>query len=160
MNASMSTLRQAMVYLGFPADEDRDSEDTRNLAPVEEPEERVQQHEQEPAPAPRERKFMRLVHPPAEEELSRITTIHPKSYNDAKKIGEHFREGIPVILNLTDLSKSDATRLVDFSAGLILGLNGHIQKVAPEVFLLTPRSVEVVGSEVEADLRDEETSVL
>src|SRR6478735_9914353 len=60
-------------------------------------------------------------------ELRRITTIHPRSYNDARKIGEAFREGTPVIMNLTDMDDADAKRLVDFSAGLIFGLHGAIE---------------------------------
>src|SRR3954467_11227933 len=49
----------------------------------------------------------------------RITTMHPRTYNEARTIGEHFREGIPVIMNLTEMDDADAKRLVDFSAGLV-----------------------------------------
>jgi cell division inhibitor SepF len=78
-------------------------------------------------------------------ELRRITTIHPRSYNDARKIGEAFREGTPVIMNLTDMDDADAKRLVDFSAGLIFGLHGAIERVTAKVFLLSPSHVEVSG---------------
>jgi len=78
-------------------------------------------------------------------ELRRITTIHPRSYNDARKIGEAFREGTPVIMNLTDMDDADAKRLVDFSAGLIFGLHGAIERVTSKVFLLSPAHVEVAG---------------
>ena len=78
-------------------------------------------------------------------DLRRITTIHPRSYNDARKIGEAFREGTPVIMNLTDMDDADAKRLVDFSAGLIFGLHGAIERVTNKVFLLSPSHVEVSG---------------
>jgi cell division inhibitor SepF len=76
-------------------------------------------------------------------ELSRITTIHPRTYNEAKTIGEHFREGVPVIMNLTDMNDADAKRLVDFGAGLVFGLRGTIERVTSKVFLLSPEHVEV-----------------
>ncbi len=76
-------------------------------------------------------------------DLRRITTVHPRSYNDARTIGEAFRSGIPVIINLTDMDDADAKRLVDFSAGLIFGLHGAIERVTNKVFLLSPATVEV-----------------
>jgi cell division inhibitor SepF len=80
-------------------------------------------------------------------ELHRITTIHPRSYNDAKAIGEAFRNGIPVIMNLGDMADSDAKRVVDFAAGLIFGLHGSIEKVTGKVFLLSPSHVEVTPAD-------------
>lgn len=80
-------------------------------------------------------------------DLRRITTVHPRSYNDAKVIGESFRSGTPVIMNLTDMSDSDAKRLVDFSAGLVFGLRGSIERVTSKVFLLSPATVEVAAPE-------------
>src|SRR5699024_11862708 len=68
-------------------------------------------------------------------DLARITTLHPRTYNEARTIGEHFREGIPVIMNLTEMVDSDAKRLVDFAAGLIFGLHGSIDRVTNKVFL-------------------------
>lgn len=82
-------------------------------------------------------------------ELHRITTIHPRTYNEAKIIGESFREGVPVIMNLTDMDDSDAKRLVDFSAGLVFGLHGAIERVTNKVFLLSPANVEVATQEEE-----------
>ncbi|GAA2234135.1 cell division protein SepF [Rarobacter faecitabidus] len=91
---------------------------------------------------------IRPVHEaPAQGELSRITTIHPRSYNDARAIGEAFRSGTPVIINLSDMTDADAKRLVDFSAGLIFGLRGSIERVTAKVFLLTPTFVEIAGDQ-------------
>jgi len=80
-------------------------------------------------------------------ELARITTLHPRTYNEARTIGEHFREGTPVIMNLTEMVDSDAKRLVDFAAGLIFGLRGSIERVTNKVFLLSPANVEVTAED-------------
>lgn len=77
----------------------------------------------------------------------RITTMHPRSYNEARQIGEQFRDAIPVIMNLTEMSDADAKRLVDFAAGLIFGLHGSIERVTNKVFLLTPQNVEVTAED-------------
>lgn len=74
---------------------------------------------------------------------TRITTLQPASYKDARLIGEHYRDGQPVIMNLTELEAADAKRLVDFAAGLAFALRGSIDKVTSRVFLLTPADVEV-----------------
>jgi cell division inhibitor SepF len=73
----------------------------------------------------------------------RITTLQPASYKEARTIGEHYRDGQPVIMNLTELDAADAKRLVDFAAGLAFALRGSIDKVTSRVFLLTPADVEV-----------------
>jgi cell division inhibitor SepF len=80
-------------------------------------------------------------------DLARITTLHPRTYNEARTIGEHFREGTPVIINLTEMVDSDARRLVDFSAGLIFGLRGSIDRVTNKVFLLSPANIEVAAED-------------
>ena len=79
--------------------------------------------------------------------FDRITTIHPRTYNEAKQIGESFREGTPVIMNLTDMDDSDAKRLVDFAAGLVFGLRGTIERVTNKVFLLSPADVTVTAED-------------
>jgi len=84
---------------------------------------------------------------PAFEEGYRITTLHPHSYNDARAIGENFRTGTPVIMNLTEMDDGDAKRLVDFAAGLIFGLHGRIERVTNKVFLLSPEHVEVTAED-------------
>jgi cell division inhibitor SepF len=76
-----------------------------------------------------------------------ITTLHPTSYSEARAIGEQFRDGHPVIMNLTDLAEADAKRLVDFAAGLAFGLRGSIERVTNRVFLLTPPNIRVSEEE-------------
>ncbi|MBU6212939.1 MAG: cell division protein SepF [Actinomycetales bacterium] len=80
---------------------------------------------------------------PVQTELSRIVTLNPTSYNQARRIGEEFRNGVPVIMNVTDMDDSDAKRLVDFAAGLVFGLHGTIERVTNKVFLLSPANVDV-----------------
>lgn len=75
--------------------------------------------------------------------LSQITTIHPKTYDDAQAVGAAVRDGIPVVLNLTDVSEAVAFRIVDFSAGVVFGLRGSIERVTPRVFLLSPAQVSI-----------------
>jgi cell division inhibitor SepF len=86
---------------------------------------------------------------PVPTDLSRIVTVHPKTFNDAKTIGESFRDGFPVIMNLTDMEDFDAKRLVDFAAGLIFGLRGTFEKVTNKVFLLSPHEVTVTAEDRE-----------
>ncbi len=101
-------------------------------------------------PLPRRTQVATLVREPEVGPLNRITTIHPRTYNEAKTIGEAFREGTPVIMNLSDMSDADAKRLVDFAAGLVFGLHGTIERVTSKVFLLSPEHVEVSSEEPEA----------
>ena len=75
--------------------------------------------------------------------LDRIITLHPRFYNEARTIGEHFREGNPVIINLTDMDESEHKRLVDFASGLAFGLHGTIERVTKKVFLISPANLQV-----------------
>jgi cell division inhibitor SepF len=76
-----------------------------------------------------------------------ITTLHPTSYSEARAIGEQFRDGHPVIMNLTEMDEPDAKRLVDFAAGLAFGLRGSMERVTNRVFLLTPPNIRVSDEE-------------
>ncbi|MGK5684575.1 cell division protein SepF [Actinoplanes sp. URMC 104] len=94
------------------------------------------------------------VHPPEarprpaeEDQRYQITTLHPTTYREARTIGEHFRDGVPVIINLTEMDEGDARRLVDFAAGLAFGLRGTIERVTNRVFLLSPANVQVTAED-------------
>ena len=80
-------------------------------------------------------------------ELSRITTLHPRTYNEARTIGENFRDGVPVIMNLSEMDDADAKRLVDFAAGLVFATRGTIERVTAKVFLLSPPNVSVAAED-------------
>ena len=131
-------LRRTMLYLGLADARPQDEEylDAEEY-PMDEPDAQV-------TPL---RRPVRVAPPLPEQadEVRRITTIHPRSYNDARRIGEAFRDGTPVIINLTDMDDGDAKRLVDFSAGLIFGLHGAIERVTAKVFLLSPADVEITS---------------
>lgn len=82
-----------------------------------------------------------------EERRYQITTLHPTTYREARTIGEHFRDGTPVIMNLTEMDEADARRLVDFGAGLAFGLRGTTERVTNRVFLLSPANVQVTAED-------------
>ena len=149
-------LRKTMVYLGLAEDDQRyeawDVEDDADGEAEDDGTEESYAEQRRPEPREQERRaavtpigrahIARVVAQPAGE-LHRITTIHPRTYNEAKTIGEHFRAGTPVIMNLSDMDDNDAKRLVDFAAGLIFGLHGSIERVTSKVFLLSPAHVDV-----------------
>ncbi|MEV5596869.1 cell division protein SepF [Streptomyces sp. NPDC052496] len=83
----------------------------------------------------------------AQDQGTRIATVTPEGFGDARAIGELFRDGIPVIVNLTAMESSDAKRVVDFAAGLTFGLRGSIERVATRVFLLTPADYRILNGE-------------
>jgi cell division inhibitor SepF len=72
-----------------------------------------------------------------------IITLQPRSYSEARKVGEYYREGNPVIINLDDMEEGERKRLVDFASGLVFGLNGRIERISLKVFLLSPANVSV-----------------
>ncbi len=84
---------------------------------------------------------------PAPPQPYRITTLHPRTYNEARTNGERVRDGMPVIMNLTEMDDADAKRLVDFAAGLSFGLRGSIERVTAKVFLLSPQNVDVTAED-------------
>jgi cell division inhibitor SepF len=149
-----------MVYLGL-AEEDEgylaDDYDDHEEPVRERPVRRIDARD-EPAPARRQFTEPRpaaaasapaLARRPVapEEPAYRITTLQPLSFNEARQIGEEFRDGTPVIMNLTDMDDVDAKRLVDFAAGLVFGLRGSMEKVTNKVFLLSPNNVEVTETD-------------
>jgi len=144
-------LRKSLVYLGLAEDSQEEAYESSYQAPQAvgyngpAPETVMDYHEYQ-APVTPLRPVLQpeYVQGP---DLQRITTIHPRSYNDARLIGEAFRNGVPVIMNLSDMGDDDAKRLVDFSSGLIFGLNGGIERVTAKVFLLSPEHIEVVGED-------------
>nr|WP_201470116.1 cell division protein SepF [Microbacterium hydrocarbonoxydans] len=135
-------LKKTMVYLGLADEEEVYEEETQ--APA-----RAQQRDrdrEEPAPAPvTPLRRPVAVRQPAGGAVNEILTVHPKQYRDAQLIAESFREGVPVIINLSQMSDADARRLIDFASGLSLGLYGRIERVTSKVFLLSPENIAVSG---------------
>ncbi|PJI94332.1 cell division protein SepF [Luteimicrobium subarcticum] len=159
------SLRKTMLYLGLADDreaEEREyvdefddlTEPEPDFAPVT-PITRQPARETREVREPRESRELRALQAPAgpATDLRRIVTVHPRSYNDALVLGDAFRGGTPVIINLSDMDDADAKRLVDFAAGLTFGLHGSIERVTNKVFLLSPEHVEVAGEERPAPTR-------
>jgi len=139
-------LRKTMVYLGL-ADEEYDEYEqpaapAAPAAPV--------------AAAPRAavtpiRRPERAARQHAPQAVSEIVTLHPRAYKDARAIAESFREGVPVIINISQMDEAEARRLIDFACGLSEGLYGKIERVTNKVFLLSPEHVAVSGESAEVD---------
>lgn len=96
---------------------------------------------------------VRTIPQPRKASAGTIHRAEPKRFNEARDLGDKFKEGVPVIMNLQQTEDSIARRLVDFASGLVFGLDGKIELVATRVYLLTPSEVEVSAEERER-LRD------
>jgi cell division inhibitor SepF len=161
--------RRAMVYLGLAEEDEEylddeyddrghdDRRDAHDPVPLDRTVRRIDAREETPTMARRSSVEhlrasggavpMRRVAAVEEPSPYRIITLQLRSYNEARQIGEEFRDGTPVIMNLTEMDDVDAKRLIDFAAGLIFGLRGHIEKVTNKVFLLSPHNVEVTETD-------------
>lgn len=128
---------RAMELMGWrvPAETEDEYEDVSEPIPAEEPEFTLRSYPGGEA--------LNENRPSVTPSVRRIVTIHPQSYSEARAIGEAFRSGVPVIVNLTEMPDGEARRIVDFAAGLVFGLHGVIERVTSRVFLLSPRNVEV-----------------
>ncbi|MFS0894059.1 cell division protein SepF [Microbacterium sp. 179-I 3D3 NHS] len=136
-------LKKTMVYLGLADEEEVYEEETQTPARAHRERDRDRE---EPAPAPvTPLRRPVAVRQPAAGAVNEILTVHPKQYRDAQLIAESFREGVPVIINLSQMSDADARRLIDFASGLSLGLYGRIERVTSKVFLLSPENIAVSG---------------
>lgn len=143
-------LRKTMVYLGLAEEDERyDAYDDFDEPSAHHETSGRDERSAAVTTLPQRTPVARVVRDVEVGALNRIATIHPRTYNEAKNIGENFRDGTPVIMNLTDLDDADAKRLVDFGAGLVFGLHGSIERVTSKVFLLSPAHIEVTASEVE-----------
>jgi len=136
-------LKKTMVYLGLADEEDVYEEEPVAQAPARTQREEPAKHQTTAPVTPLRRPT--AVRQPAAGAVNEILTVHPKQYRDAQVIAESFRDGIPVIINLSQMSDADARRLIDFASGLSLGLYGRIERVTSKVFLLSPESIAVSG---------------
>ena len=148
------TMRKMGVYLGLLEDADGEylDDDARYDGVADEPTQAHAVAQRRPAAAPVSSLDDRRRTPatsagPVVAPMSRITTLHPRTYNEARVIGENFRDGVPVIMNLSDMSDGDAKRLVDFAAGLVFAVHGSIERVTNKVFLLSPPDVSVAAED-------------
>ena len=153
----MSAMRKIGEYLGLLEDTgvyDDEEYDEQGYAEASEPRQSVRRApvpaKGQPAPVAdlsQRRRTPAPASPAGIAELSMITTLHPRTYNEARTVGENFREGIPVIMNLSEMDDADAKRLVDFAAGLVFATRGTIERVTAKVFLLSPPNVTVAAED-------------
>jgi len=141
--------RNAMAFLGLVEEEE-----------YEEPQAAPQQRSQAPAPTqaypqptPKAavtpiRRSSQQQHKPAD--MNEILTVHPRAFKDVRTIAEHFRDGVPVIINISQMPDADARRLIDFCCGLAEALYGRIERVTGKVFLLSPSHVATSGDQADA----------
>jgi cell division inhibitor SepF len=73
-----------------------------------------------------------------------IAVVRPRNFRDAATVGEYYRQEIPVIINLEDMEKVDATRIIDFVSGLILGLGGDLERISRRTFLIVPADSTII----------------
>ncbi|PPG33701.1 cell division protein SepF [Pseudoclavibacter sp. RFBG4] len=156
-------LRNAMVYLGLADEDEQNLHDEtpqaqqQRQSPTAAPSPQlspVVTERPKPAPVTPITKAPKHTSTPAMAEMNEILTVHPKAYNkDAQVIAENFRDGVPVIMNLSEMDETEARRLIDFASGLSQGLYGKIERVTSRVFLLSPQHIAVHGesSKLEAE---------
>jgi cell division inhibitor SepF len=144
--------KKTLVYLGLAEEEEYDEYAYDDLEP-----------EERPAPSRRRAASRRPSAPPAPATNAsagdnvrampgtgqgpRFHLVQPSSFNDAQEIGDKFREGFSVIMNLQAVDPDLSRRLVDFASGLAYGLGGTMQPAAEKVFLITPAGVPVSAEE-------------
>ena len=124
-------------------------------------------HEEPPAPQPAPRPAVQptgtvnvIGRPSAEPQaaagpqiVDRVHVTSPSAFNDVEEVGERFRDGTPVLMNLQGASEGTAKRVLDFASGLIFGLDGTIERTGDRIFLLTPVDVDIAATEMDR-LRD------
>jgi cell division inhibitor SepF len=146
-----NAIRRVANYLGLMDEPEFDT--TQSQAPAKSSDVRIKSRELRPVPTTPTARRGEVVEAAPQLDLptlDRIITLHPRYYNEARTIGEHYREGNPVIINLTEMDESEHKRLVDFASGLAFGLHGTIERVTKKVFLLSPANVSVSSEDKSA----------
>lgn len=75
----------------------------------------------------------------------KVVIMQPDTFDDAQDICDHLKNKKPVVINLEDVEKECAQRIIDFLSGAIYALDGNIQKVANGIFLIAPNNVDIMG---------------
>jgi cell division inhibitor SepF len=146
-----SVWKKTMQYLGLVEDEDLEDLDEgadelgvqSEVAPVR----RINRGETRTIDRPET--IVRTMPSSRVPAMASIHRAEPRRFNDARDIGERYKQGVPVIMNLQSTEDPIARRLVDFASGLVFGLDGKIEMVASRVYLLTPANMEVSAEERE-----------
>lgn len=127
----MGVWKRTLVFLGLVEEDELNEE--------------VEYEEPEAPPSIRKitREELGSVHAIGKQPLGQVHFVEPRSYDDAKEIGDKLRDAIPVIMNLQGIEDDLFRRLTAFASGLAYGLSGSVQRLAPRVYLITPANVEV-----------------
>ena len=140
--------KKTLQYLGLVEDEElEDLDDEQDVAAGHELAS-ARRHRGDAGPSPRTETVVRSI-PHRQSSLAAIHRAEPKRFDEAREIGERYRRGVPVIINLQGTEDPVARRLVDFASGLVFGLDGKIEPVAQRVYLLTPANMEVSAEDRE-----------
>ena len=157
----MSAFRRMMTYLGLVDEDEYEDyeydEPQQQAAPARQPQPAaVQAASPEPmgirtiAKEPETMTPMgnrSVVRPITPMPTAKVQTVTPTSFQDAQEIGDRYKAGMPVIVNLQAVERDLMRRIIDFASGLTYGLGGEMEKAADRVFLLTPTNVEVSAEE-------------
>lgn len=156
----MSAFRRVMTYLGLVDDDEYDYYEpyeepvapARAARPVDQPEAgSIRPVPREPALEPAAGVSVTprssVVRPISPTQSLKVHTVTPRSFPDAQEIGDRFKAGQPVIVNLQGVERDLMRRIIDFTSGLTYGVGGEMEKAADRVFLLTPSNVEVSAEE-------------
>ena len=79
-----------------------------------------------------------------------VAVLQPQSYEDSREIADRLKSKKAVVINLEELQKEDAVKVLDFVSGVVYALEGDIQKVSSGIFLIAPYNVNIAS-----DVRDE-----
>jgi len=136
----MSAWKKTLVYLGLMEEDEHDLD-------YDEPEQETSRRslKRVDADVPRRDAVLRPIAGMAPK--PHLHLVHPSAFNDAQELGDKFRDGHSVIMNLQTTDPDLGRRLIDFASGLVYGLGGGMQPVAERVFLLTPAGVQVSAEE-------------
>jgi len=142
--------KKTMQYLGLVEDDDlEDLDDGTEASDMGAEPPRAQRINREVTSVDHPETIVRTMPSSRVPAMASIHRSEPRRFNDARDIGERYRQGVPVIMNLQGADDTIARRLVDFASGLVFGLDGKIEMVASRVYLLTPANMEVSAEERE-----------
>jgi cell division inhibitor SepF len=136
--------RKTLIYLGLVEDDELD--DYYDDLEPEHPQSQPQPHRRSgPRVAPGGPEGVVRPLPTAPPAMFHL--VMPSTFNDAQEVGDKFRDGYSVIMNLQGVDAVLRRRLIDFASGLAYGLAGSMQPAADNVFLITPSGVQVSAEE-------------
>ncbi|MDQ6782463.1 MAG: cell division protein SepF [Actinomycetota bacterium] len=156
-------VRKAMVYLGLSDDNYHDYDAYEDVPPSAPPRRPISE-QADPVgagavsavrPMPRDLPadpsngvtLRPIVRPITPQQNAKVQVVAPTHFSDAQEIGDRFKNVQPVIVNLQAADRELSRRMIDFCSGVTYALGGSMDKVADQVFLLTPTSVEISPDE-------------